>query len=86
MGCKKCGMCCRWGYFRFNTAVELTTLLRLRGAELVGDKMIRVPMVCRLLDQETNLCKDYENRPQECKDFPEKGVKPEECKYEEDVL
>lgn len=32
---------------------------------------------CDLLDSQTRLCKDYENRPQICKDCPGKNPKPE---------
>lgn len=85
--CKRCGHCCRWAYFEFNVSIKLTPLMKLRGAEVVGDKLLRVPLMCSQLDPETNLCRDYENRPQECKDFPRSGdVIPKECKYEEMVL
>jgi Fe-S-cluster containining protein len=80
--CKKCGQCCRWSYFQFIDDVELTEILKLRGAELVDKKTLRVPLVCRFLNQETNLCLVYEGRPQECRDFPGKSLRPKECKYE----
>lgn len=84
MACKKCGTCCRWSYFQFIKPVELTELLKLRGVELVDERTMRVPLVCRFLDQNTNLCTVYEGRLQECRDFPGKGLRPKECKYTED--
>jgi len=83
MTCKKCGQCCRWSYFGFSIPVELSPLLKLRGAEIVDSHVLRVPLVCSKLDQTTNLCTDYDNRPDVCKEFPEVGgIRPKECKYD----
>jgi Fe-S-cluster containining protein len=83
MGCKKCGTCCRWVYISSTDGHKLyvDTLMSFRGIELVDDYIIRIPAPCQYLDQETNRCNIYDNRPQYCQDFPEIGVRPKECKY-----
>jgi len=81
--CKKCGICCRWVYIQCTNKVSLSNLDSLRGMEIVGDYILRIPVACSLLDLETNLCKDYEHRPEACEIFPEVGIRPKECKYEE---
>ena len=89
IGCKKCGECCKWTYISFDDEYELGPLEFLRGIEYVTKEkdIIRIPCKCRNLDSETNLCTDYENRPVDCRIFPQHTVClyiPKECKYYED--
>lgn len=83
MGCKKCGECCKWVYVGLTDKADLSLLDTLRGIEYVGDRILRIPVTCSMLDIETNLCKDYEHRPEQCIIFPQGGLKPKECKYED---
>ena len=84
MACKKCGECCKWIYIRAYEPLILKEIDKLRGMELVNPLMVRAPVFCRLFNQETGLCGDYENRPIECKKYPVPiDVRPPECKYEE---
>lgn len=82
--CKKCGECCKWVYWCLPEPRELTTLEKFRGFTFLTDTIVGIPCACSRLDKETGLCKDYDNRPEECKVYPEGGIKPKECKYEED--
>ena len=84
MGCKKCGTCCMWVYVSSTDGHKLYVdrLMSFRGIELVDEYTIRIPAPCMYLDQETNLCNIYRDRPQYCEDFPTIGVKPKECKYD----
>jgi len=57
---------------------------RLRGFEEIDKGCWRFPLACQWLDQDTNLCTHYDERPETCKEFPRKGSPlPKECKYYE---
>ena len=82
MTCKKCGICCKWVYVEFDHDIELRELDILRGMEKVSSRIVRAPVSCKLLDPETNLCKDHAHKPEICRQFPEGNVYiPKECKY-----
>ena len=84
MGCKKCGVCCRWIYVTYPWGITLREIDYLRGFEQVDSKTVRAPVSCKNLDQETNLCKTQETKPLECRVFPEGNFYiPKECKFKE---
>jgi len=58
--CNKCGDCCR---------VELLPS-RIKMYEKVGLPYKLINQNCDKFDPETGLCKDYNNRPKSCRDFP----------------
>ena len=83
MPCKKCGECCKWIYISIDPTCIIDEIIPLRkGVEIIESNIIRIYAPCKYL--ENNLCYNYDNRPQACKDFPnEKSAIPKECKFEE---
>lgn len=86
VGCKQCGICCRWVYITtIGPRYDLTELDQFRGYERVDDTTVRLPCPCGKLDLETNQCKVYDTRPEVCRLYPKIGGYPipEECTYED---
>ncbi len=83
MACKQCGECCKWVYVEYPHPVFLRELDILRGMEKVTDRVVRAPVMCKLYDPETHLCKDHLNKPEICKQYPTSmDYRPKECKYD----
>jgi Fe-S-cluster containining protein len=73
--CCKCGDCCRFMY-SLDTYTEkefkfLTHFYpKYKRFKVIGkDEHGNLILACRLID-EFNLCPDYENRPEMCRDYP----------------
>jgi Fe-S-cluster containining protein len=81
--CKDCGACCRYLFSNVDHVIpddQLDDILDYNKRVGVtvyryyfnGKKVyaLKVPALCRCLDEETGLCTDYENRPDVCRRFP----------------
>ena len=74
MGCTRCGKCCKQVVFRVPKVEGSMLFWRLHGIEFYDDKAAGMAVVvlhdkCEWLDGETLRCKNYERRPQMCRDF-----------------
>jgi len=58
--CNKCGDCCR----------DELLPARIKAYETAGIPYKLINQNCDKFDPKTGLCKDYDNRPQSCIDFP----------------
>jgi len=62
--CNKCGDCCR----------HETLPARIQAYEKAGIPYKIINVNCGCFDTETGLCKNYKNRPSDCRDFPLRPV------------
>lgn len=71
--CRKCGLCC---FIQLNFNVEgrqfIPTPFTIEGAT-AKEKAYMSLQMCELFDQETRLCRDYDNRPESCRKYSCKG-------------
>lgn len=72
--CDACGQCC---ILLAMVKLDFADLAKrdphfaeVRGIKPDGTKVVRVDDPCSKLDQETNLCTIYEERPETCRKFP----------------
>lgn len=92
IGCKLCGLCCKYiaiAQPMRNVSREEKRWMDLHKWKIIprgANLMIFVPSKCVNLSHK-NRCKDYENRPQACRELPSPGItafQPPGCRYYED--
>jgi len=83
--CLACGACCRCLFFAFTGEIE-KTFLEGRGGQYVIGKLV-FPLKCKYLDEKTNKCAIYENRPAACSSFKKGSMDCRRCiKWQEKIL
>lgn len=80
--CKKCGQCCQNIYIKHDNKVisdkiefyKLNKKNKYLDFEITGKDESGLIFKCKLLDENTNLCKNHKNRDFICRRYPQEEI------------